>query len=252
MLVHEFVEGNKPNMVLVHGLLTPWQIWTPQISAFRERYNIYTVALNAHTEEAASVFISVQAEAEEIVQYFKTKNMDTIEVLCGLSLGGKIALEIWKSGKLKIGNLIMDGAPLVACPKFAINIMIKNYKKIICKSKARDKKVIESFKKNFLPEKYLDSYLKIADLMTDISIENILNSVFTSSKMEHVQNTGRILFLHGTKGNEVLSKKAADLMKKHYPVTEAICFQGDSHCYKAIYEPDKWIEVVEKFLRDSN
>lgn len=46
----------------------------------------------------------------------------------------------------------------------------------------------------------------------------------------------------------MLSKKAANLMKKYYPVTEVVCFQGDVHCYKVIYEPEKWIGVVEKFL----
>lgn len=251
MLVHEFIEGNKPIMLLVHGVLTPWQVWTPQITAFKEKYNIYTVALNAHTEDAASEFVSVQAEAEEIVQYFKTKNIDTIDVLCGISLGGKIAHEIWKSGNLNIHNLIMDGAPLVACPKFAIKIMINNYKAIIHKSKVRDKKVIENFKKYFLPEKYLDSFLKIADLMTDKSIENIVNSVFAGGKIEGVKNQSKILFIHGTKGNEVLSKKAASLMKKYYPTTEVICFKGDAHCYKVIYKPEKWIEIVEKFLKDN-
>lgn len=97
--------------------------------------------------------------------------------------------------------------------KFAINIMIKNYKKIIHQSKARDGKVIESFKKNFLPEKYLDSYLKIADLMTDKSIENIINSVFAGGKIDGIKSQSRILFIHGTKGNEMLFKKAATLMK---------------------------------------
>lgn len=250
MLVHEFVDGNKPIMVLIHGVLTPWQIWMPQIMVFKQKYNIYTIALNAHTEEAASEFVSVPAEAEDIVAYFKAKNINTLDVLCGISLGGKIACEIWKGDKLNIHNLIMDGAPLVACPKFAVHIMINNYKSIIRKSKARDKKVIESFKKDFLPEKYLDSYLKIADLMSDKSIENMIGSAFAGGKIEGVKNQSRILFIHGTKGNEVLSRKAANLMKKYYPVTEVVCFQGDVHCYKVIYEPEKWIGVVEKFLED--
>lgn len=251
MLVHEFVDGNKPIMVLLHGVLTPWQIWMPQITAFKQKYNIYTIALNAHTEEAASEFVSVPAEAEEIVEYFKMKNITTIDALCGISLGGKIAFEIWKSDKLNIRNLIMDGAPLVACPRFLANIMINNYKSIIHKSKVRDQKVIESFKKNFLPEKYLDSYLKIADFMSDKSIENMVGSVFAGGKIEGVKNKSRILFIHGTKGNEVLSRKAANLMKKYYSVTEVVCFKGDTHCYKAIYEPEKWIKVVEKFLKDN-
>lgn len=249
MVVHEFIDGNKPIMILIHGVLTPWQIWMPQITAFKEQYNIYAVALNAHTEDVASEFISVRAETDEIVQFFRTKNIESVDVLCGISLGGKIAHEIWKSGKLNIRNLIMDGAPLVSCPKIAIKIMIKNYTDIVHKSKIRDAKVIENFKKYFLPEKYLDYYLKIADLMTDNSIKNIVTSVFEGGKIEGVNNQSKILFIHGTKGNEVLSKKAAKLMKKYYPATEVVCFKGDAHCYKAIYQPEQWICVVKDFLK---
>lgn len=250
MLVHEFIKGNKPVMVLIHGVLTPWQIWTPQIEAFLESYNVYVVALNAHTEECVSEFVSIAAEAGEIIQYFKAKNIDTIDVLCGISLGGKIAHEIWRKGTLNISYLVMDGAPLVACPRFAVNIMIKNYKDIVHKSKVRDDKVIANFKKYFLPEKYLEEYLKIADIISDSSINNIVASVFSGGEIEGTNNQSRILFIHGTKGNEILSKKTAKLVKKYHPTTKVICFKGDAHCYKAVYEPEKWIEGVSGFLRD--
>ena len=29
MLIHDFVSGNKPVMVFIHGVLTPWQVWMP-------------------------------------------------------------------------------------------------------------------------------------------------------------------------------------------------------------------------------
>ena len=250
MLVHEFVGSNKPVMVLVHGMLTPWQIWMPQIESFKKRYNIYVIALNAHTEESLSEFVSVQAEAEEIVWLLKKRGIDKIDVICGISLGGKIVHEIWKSGKIKILNLIIDGAPLVKCPKLAVNIMINNYKSIIHKSKLRDAKIIENYKKYFLPEKYLESYLKIADLITDKSIENMVNSVFAGGELQGVNNQSRILFIHGTKGNELLSKKSAKMMKRYYPGTKIVCFKGDAHCYKVIYQPERWIKVVNDFLQN--
>lgn len=178
MIINKFICGGKPVMVLIHGMLTPWQIWTPQIEYFKSNYNIYAVALNTHTENTASEFVSVPAEAEEIIQYFRVKNINAIDVLCGMSFGGKIAHEIWKSNKLKIYSLIMDGAPLVSCPKIAIKIMIKKYMNIVHKSKQRDSRVIENFKKYFLPGKYLDSYLKIVDHMTDKSIINMVFSAF--------------------------------------------------------------------------
>lgn len=248
MLVHEFVEGKKPIMILIHGVLTPWQIWTPQIAALKETYNIYVIALSAHTEEAASEFISLESEVEDIIQYFQKQNMNTIDVLCGLSLGGKIAYHIWQDGRLSICNLIMDGAPLVRCPKIAQKIMIKNYISIIRQSKERNEKIIKSFKKQFLPETYLNSYLKIADFMTDSSLKNIVHAAFSGGLRDDVKNQSNILFIHGTKGNELLSKKGAMLMKKFYPKTEIICFKGDTHCYKAIWEPEKWIQTVTAFL----
>lgn len=250
MRVHEFVEGNKPVIVLVHGVLTPWQIWKPHIDAFKDKYDIYVVALSGHTEDCADEFLSVIDEDEKIIEYFKAKNIDTIDALCGISLGGKISHEIWKKDKIRIRNLVLDGAPLVSCPKFAINFMVKNYKNIIKKSKDRDEKTLEDCKKYCVPEQYVGDYLRIADTITDSSIENIVKSVFYGGEFDNVDNKSRILFLHGTKGNEILSKKAAKLMKKFYPETEVVCFKGDSHCYKAIYTPEKWIDVVKDFLFD--
>ena len=116
MLVHEFVDGNKPIMVLIHGVLTPWQVWMPQIDAFKANYNIYAIALSAHTEEFPSEFVSVLTETEEIIRYFEANHVNSVDVLCGLSLGGKIAHEIWKSGRINVNHLIMDGSPLAACP----------------------------------------------------------------------------------------------------------------------------------------
>ena len=251
MMVHEFLDGSKPVMVLLHGVLTPWQVWMPQIEVFRTEYNIYAIALNAHTEESASEFVSVLAEAEEILAYFEKKGIEAIDVLCGLSLGGKIAHEIWKSGRVPIRNLIMDGAPLVRCPRFAINIMIRNYKDIIHKSKKRDGKVLGRFQR-FLPETYLNSYLKIADLFTDESVENIANSVFAGGDIKEIDHKTRILFIHGTKANEILARKSAKLMKKHDPAVQVVCFRGDAHCHKVIFQPEKWTAVVKAFLKTSD
>lgn len=250
MRIHEFGEKNNPVMLLVHGVLTPWQIWMPQIEAFQEKYHIYVVALSAHTQEAASEFVSLEAEAREIEETLLAQEIHKVDVLCGLSLGGVISHEIWKRGRLPVDKLILDGAPLVPFGKLLENIMANNYLSIIHKSKERDAKTIENFKKQFLPEKYLESYLKIADFMSDASMRNIVHAASTGNLCKGLDNKSKILFLHGTKGNEVLSKKVGKLLKKYYPETRVICFKGDAHCYKAIYEPQKWIGVVTDFLEN--
>jgi len=74
-------------------------------------------------------------------------------------------------------------------------------------------------------------------------------SSFVREKFDVVENKSNILFIHGTKGNEILSKKSAKLIKRYYPGAETVCFNGDSHCYKAIYQPEKWDKVVKDFLK---
>lgn len=237
-------------MVFIHGMLTPWQVWTEQISAFRNDYDIYAVALNAHEEDCSSDFISVKQEAEDIVRLLKMLSIKKVDVLCGISLGGKIAYEIFNSGSITIDKLIMDGAPLVSCPKIAVWFMRMQYRQIIKKAQARNKKVISNFKKYFMPERFLDSFLKIADNMSLQSTDNIVRSAFHASSASKNNSHGKILYIHGTKINEILSVKSAAMLRKIYNNDHLciVCFKGDSHCHKAIYEATIWIETVNKFL----
>lgn len=248
MIMHLYGLPENPKMLLIHGVLTPWQIWEPQIQYFKERYHVLVVELDGHTQDKASRFVSVELEAEKIEKYCEDREIKEIEVVCGLSMGGTIAHALWKNQNLKIRHMIMDGAPLIPAGRIASAMMTRNYLKIVHKSQKRDPKTMESFKKVFLPEKYLEPYLDLVDLISDTSIENIVHSVCTSELAIDVENETRILYMHGTKGNEALSQKTAKVLKEFYPETEILCFAGDPHAYKAVFEPEVWIGVVEEFL----
>ena len=129
--------------------------------------------------------------------------------------------------------------------------MTGSYKNIIRQSKKRDSRTLDRFKKNFLPERYLESYLKFADTMSDNTIKNMLHSVCAGKLIpsENPDNT-RILYMHGTKGNEVYSQKTAQKLKKYYPETQIKCFDGYKHAELAVYEPDKWLGTVLAFLSE--
>ncbi len=55
--------------------------------------------------------------------------------------------------------------------------------------------------------------------------------------------------MHGTKGNESVSKKAALKMKNVNPQTEIMCFDGYAHAQLASFEPEKWVETVKSWVR---
>lgn len=250
MKFHVIGDKNAPKVLLIHGTLTPWTIWQPQVEHFSKKYCVLVPELNAHELKKASEFISIDKEAEEIERYLIDNNYGELFAVCGLSLGGAISHNLWQRGKLSVKNLVLDGAPLVSANIFLNKGMTSNYINIARKSKKRDAKVIENFKKYFLPEKYLNDYLALIDNISESSIRNMIQSV--SAKKTFIPNFDKntnIVYMHGTAVNEYLSKKSVKLIKKHYPNARVITFKGDVHCYKAIYKPDEWISTVEANLK---
>ena len=252
MEFHTFGNPSDPVIVLIHGMLTPWQIWEEAIQHYSKRYCVVVPELDAHTEETVSEFQSIADEAKKLAAYLKQSFGGSTRMICGLSMGGRIAAEAVKDPELHTEVLVLDGAPLIKLPGVAKTIMKHSYQNIIHKSRNRDPKVLESCKKEFLPEKYLEAFLQIADHMDDTSIANIIDSVFSDFEFVPYEKEMRILFLHGTKGNEAVSKKAALHLKESNPQTVIRCFEGYAHAQLACYEPQKWINETEQFLINKN
>ena len=97
-------------------------------------------------------------------------------------------------------------------------------------------------------EKYLDDYLKLAGHMDEQSIRNVLKSVFSAFEFKKYDDSCKILFMHGTKGNETVSKKAALKMKEVNPQTQIKCFDGYAHAQLLSFETKQWIKEVKDFL----
>ena len=252
MEFHTFGNPHNRAIILIHGVLTPWQIWEEHIAFFKDQYYVIVPALDGHVEEYVSTFISIDDEAAKIEQFMQAQLDENARVhaVCGLSMGALIANRLFERNNISIQKLVLDGAPLMQISPLAKKFMTMSYKNIIHKSQKRNPKIMKKFCKEFLPETYLESYLKIADNMRDTSIENMIDSVCSTvpNPRKHI-GTSKILFLHGTMGNEVYSMKSAALMQQHYPDMAVECFRGYKHAELCIYQSAKWLETVNAFLR---
>ena len=91
-------------------------------------------------------------------------------------------------------------------------------------------------------------YLNVADDMEDLSIVNMIDTVFADFEYIRYPGDMRILFMHGTKGNESVSRKSAVKMKNTNPQTEIRSFDGFAHGELACFKPEQWIREVERFI----
>ena len=248
MVFHTY--GNKENkaVVLIHGMITPYQIWNKTIEEFADSHYVIVPELDGHTEDETSEFKSVEDEARKIAEYLTKELNGEVYLLAGISMGGRIVSELAKSTAIKIENLVIDGAPLMKVNGILKSIMRNNYKAILKKSKARDPKVKASFEKNFLPGEYWNEFLKIADNMSIETVDNIIDSLFQPFEFIKYPDDMKILFMHGTKGNESVSKKGALKMKELNPKMEIRSFDGLAHAELLCFKQEQWNRELREFL----
>ena len=244
MNFHIFGDRRNTVVLLIHGVLTPWQMWDKQIADFSRFHCVVAVALDAHEEDVATEFISIEEEARQIEDYIIENFDGEAHSVVGLSMGGVIAHELWTNRRIKIKKLVLDGAPLSKAPLIAQKIMTNNYLSIIRKSKKRDPKTLENFKKHFLPERHLDTYLKIADNMSEQSVRNIVKSAFSRELKTDMPSDVKLYYLHGTKSNEMLAVKTAKKIRKYYPEATVYRFEGAGHASLAVRADNLWMAAV--------
>ena len=142
MNFHTFGDRKNKAVVLIHGVLCPWQIWNAAAEHFKDDYYVVIPELDGHTQDEKSTFISVEDEVLKITDYIKNELGGKAFLLAGLSMGGRIAATVAKNKDIAIENLILDGAPLANVNGILKAVFKKNYKMIIAKSKARDRRVL--------------------------------------------------------------------------------------------------------------
>ena len=248
MIFHTYGDKGNKAVVLIHGMLTPWQIWSTAAEKFSKDHYVIVPELDAHTEETPTVFNSVEEEAEKILEYIKDELNGHVFLLAGLSMGGRIAATVAKNNDITVETLVLDGAPLANMNGLMKAVMRLNYKSLIMKSKKRDPKVLEQAKRVFIPEDMIPYYVKIAENMIMVSVDNAINSLFSPFEFVRYPDDMKILYMHGTKSNEVVSRKCALKMKKVNPETKIKCFEGLAHAELACFKPDLWIREVEEFI----
>ena len=249
MIFHTFGDVSKPKMLLIHGVLCPWQMWDDVVQHYLEKYYIIVPELDGHTQNISTQFKSVEDEAAGIEKYLSLCGISELDTVCGFSMGGRIAAMLWKNGNVKIKNLVLDGAPLVPAGGFVSRVVVNFYIDIVQKCKQCDPKTIENSKKNFLPERYTEPFLRLIDKMEGDSINNVCHSVLGGDFPTNLSTEGmRILYMYGTKSNEMLSKKSAKLIRKHYRIVKLVKCKGMMHAELLCFHTPEWLKIADEFI----
>lgn len=249
MEILEFGDKSKRKIILIHGFQSPYQVWNKYIKHYEKDFHIIVPVLPGHNPNQIEDFSTFEIIARELEEYYIPKYGKEVYVIYGMSMGGVLTATLWERGNLNIEKLILDGSPIVSINPFMKNMMISFYTNITHKTQERDKKTLEQAKKSIISEECFEPFLEVLDNMTDVTIKNCISDIASFHVSgDIIAPHTEIYYYHGTAPNEMLAKKSAKYLKKHYSEVNVHCFKGRGHCELSLLHQDKMIQELEKII----
>ncbi len=247
--VLEFGDKSKRKIILIHGFQSPYQVWDKYIKYFEKEFHIIVPILPGHNPKQIEDFKSFEKVAGELEEYYIPIYGKKVYAIYGMSMGGVLTATLWKRNKLSIDKLIFDGSPIVSINGFMKSMMTSFYLSITKKTQKRDKKSLEQAKKSIISEECFEPFLAVLDNMSDETIKNCIGDIASFHVTSNINSPNtEIYYYHGTAPNEMLAKKSAKYLAKHYPKVNVKCFKGRGHCELALLYPDMMIEELKQVL----
>lgn len=129
MKYFEYGKDNKELVVILHGGGVSYQGAEPTVQTVARKYHVILAAYDGfNPSEPETEFVSVQSEAKRLGDYIVENYGGHIDILYGISYGGRVLMGVLADKRLTIATTIADGISLKDYP----NIKSKVGKDIYC------------------------------------------------------------------------------------------------------------------------
>ena len=122
MKFHEFGDKENQHIMLIHGGGNSWWNYLRQAKALSKEYHVILPTLDGHGEEYNTEYVSTTDSAQKLILYINRNCNGQLFLLCGVSLGGQIVIEMLSLKADICQKAIIDGIltlPMVLPPTVA-------------------------------------------------------------------------------------------------------------------------------------
>ena len=105
----ELGERDRPTIVLLHGLGMAHRMWRPQFQALAERFHVLAPDLPGFARSADLGPFTLSGAAAGVVEVMRQRG-GAVATVCGLSLGGVVALQMALTEPGALSGLILSAA----------------------------------------------------------------------------------------------------------------------------------------------
>ena len=247
-------EGKKraPSVIFIHGFPFNKSMWDKQVEALKDNYRVIVYDIRGHggTDSGSEEF-SLELFVNDLYSFMDTLKIDKTAV-CGLSLGGYIALNAIEKDPGRFSALILCDTTCLADTPEAKDKRTKAIESI--KKNGVEKYANDSIKNLFAPVSFVSRKKEIADVLgmmvktSDQSLCNTLHSLTTRketcSKLSEIKVP--VLIMVG-KEDKITPPETANFM--HEKIKNSIlCIIENAGHLSNIENPGEFNFQLKKFI----
>ncbi len=246
----------SPSIIFIHGFPLNKKMWKNQVDALKETYRVITYDIRGHgnTNNGGDTY-SIDLFVNDLIGLMDALNMQKT-VLCGLSMGGYIALKAFENYPHRFDALILSDTNCTAdLPETVANRM-RSIQHIETGTVGRY--ADESLRKFFTSDSFIDNKA-IVESVRDIIIETSKLSLCktlhalaerkeTCSKLKEIKVP--VLILVGSE-DQITPPEAAQLMHEKIKGSTLHIIENASHLSN-LEKPDEFNIQLKKFLSSIN
>jgi 3-oxoadipate enol-lactonase len=153
-------QDGAPVIIFIHGFPFNKSMWNKQVKAFKENYRVIAYDVRGHGDsDAGDVPYSIDLFTNDLINFMDELNIDKT-MLCGLSMGGYIALNAVQNYPDRFDALILCDTNCIADTSEVKEKRMQTIKNI--KKNGVEKFADESIKNLFAPESFSTKKQEIA------------------------------------------------------------------------------------------
>lgn len=242
-----FGEKENPAILMVHGYGVTWKMWHKQVDLLKEKYYVVIPLLKGMDLETRTEFVSVEDAAEDIMTYVRDHLEGKLLLAIGASLGGTIVIELLAKNVLKVDFAIVDGGVAAPLNKTFLKWAVKA-RKMQMRKMANGSKMAVNLLKKIATEEIVDEIVKLSRKITEKTIDNVHDSVFSYELPESIRLTQtKVAYWHGSK--EIFHvKKTIENLKNALPNLMVKSFKDYDHGELAMKSGDLYVQEVLELI----
>jgi len=176
---------DAPVIILIHGLPLNKSMWNKQVEMLIENWRVIAYDIRGFgNSDAGSIDFSIELFVDDLLGVMDALKIETA-MLCGLSMGGYIALNAVEKFPKRFGGLILCDTNCAADTPEAREKRMKTIESI--QGKGLEQYANESLKNLFAPESFITNKEKIdvvKEMIVGTSVQSITRTLFALSRRQ--------------------------------------------------------------------